>query len=136
MTTGRPPAFSKVYIDCKFPSSDENANEGELEADCTPSFSSSYRYHVFSQTPPLVVESWGFRFARDCVSELAARTLTAETPSYATILELDYKVREFPIPPEVLALLQDNGNSADEEPLPLAVKMQRFVLSHTREVSE
>jgi hypothetical protein len=43
-------------------------------------------------------ETWNYRFAAECVAEVAARTLTAEISSYATIMELDRKVREFPIP--------------------------------------
>ncbi len=84
-----------------------------------------------------IVGTWGFRFSLQCVSEVAARTLTAETPSYATIMELDRKVREFPIPPEAVALLEDFRSPQDgDEPLPLSVSMTRFVLSHSREVSK
>ena len=83
------------------------------------------------------VGTWGFRFALECVSEVAACTLTAEAPSYATIMELDRKVREFPIPAEAAALLEDFKAPQDgDEPLPLSVSMTRFVLSHSREVSK
>lgn len=52
-------------------------------------------------------------------------------------MELDRKVREFPIPPEAVALLEDLRNPQDgDEPLPLSVSMTRFVLSHSREVSK
>lgn len=135
MTTGRPPAFSKVYIDCKFPST-QKIEEGEPESDCTSIFLKCRTIVHLSKCYLPVVESWGFRFARECVSEMTLRTLTAEAPSYATIMELDKKVREYPIPPEALALLQDSGNSNEDEPPSLAATMQRFVLSHTREVSE
>ena len=81
------------------------------------------------------VNSWGCRFAVQCVAEVAARALAAEPPTYATILELDRKVREFPIPPEVVALLEDlRAPSEDEEPESLTKSMERMVLSHCREV--
>ena len=45
------------------------------------------------------------RFAFECVAEVAARALAAEPPSYAAIMELDRKVREFPVPPDVVAVV-------------------------------
>ena len=71
-----------------------------------------------------------------CVSEVAAKTLTAEAPSYETIMELDRKVREFPIPPDAAAMQEDLETPPDSEPPPLQDSMIRFVLSHSREVSE
>lgn len=72
--------------------------------------------------------SWGFRFASECVAEVAAKTLTAQVPSYQTILELDRVVREFPLP-ELPSEMPFNP----EKP---AMTMIRYVLSHSREVSE
>lgn len=52
-------------------------------------------------------------------------------------MELDRKVREFPIPADASAFLEDIKAPADpDEEIPLSVSMTRFVLSHTREVSE
>src|SRR5882762_7106903 len=79
--------------------------------------------------------SWGFRFAMECVAEVAARTLTAETPSYATIMDLDRKVREFPIPEDASAVAASTGPLQDAQLNP-SVAMMRCVLSHTREVSK
>lgn len=59
------------------------------------------------------------------MAEVISRTLTAETPSYATIMELDKKVREFPIPEERFHPVNDFGTS-----------MQQCVLEHMRESSE
>lgn len=53
---------------------------------------------------------------------MTARTLTAEAPSYATIMELDRKVREFPLPPLEDPSVEDVGAS-----------LQRCVLEHIRE---
>lgn len=58
------------------------------------------------------------------MADVTARTLTAEAPSYATIMELDKKVREFPLPEGM------DGPSAEED---LAGSFQRCVLDHIRE---
>ena len=70
------------------------------------------------------------------MAEVASKTLTAEAPSYETIMELDMKVREFPIPPDAAAFQEDLETPPDSEPPPLQDSMIRFVLSHSREVSE
>ncbi|CAA7261067.1 unnamed protein product [Cyclocybe aegerita] len=98
MNNGRPPSFSLAYADCSFPQYDTN-NETNLTA----------------------FEIWQFRFASECVADVTARTLTAEAPSYATIMDLDRKVREFPLP-EGLGSSDDFGTS-----------FQRFVLEHIKE---
>jgi len=79
--------------------------------------------------------SWGFRFAMECVADVAARTLTAETPSYATIMDLDRKVREFPIPEDASAVAASTGPLNNPHLSP-SMAMMRCVLSHTREVSK
>jgi hypothetical protein len=71
----------------------------------------------------------------ECVADVAARTLTAETPSYATIMELDRKVREFPIPEDASAVATSAMPLNDAQLSP-SVAMTRCVLSHTREVSK
>ena len=66
------------------------------------------------------VETWNYRFATECVAEVAARTLTAEIPSYATNMELDCKVREFPLQPILTKSSQKAHNALaacqNEEP--------------------
>jgi hypothetical protein len=43
---------------------------------------------------PELVNCWGFRFAYDGMAEIISRTLTATSPRYSTVKELDRKVRE------------------------------------------
>ncbi|KIK23287.1 hypothetical protein PISMIDRAFT_100858, partial [Pisolithus microcarpus 441] len=74
LETGRPPTFSLPYIDCQFPGGGSPDGNGG---------------------------SWTFRFASSCVADVAARTLTSDSPSYSTILELDRKVCNFPVPATV-----------------------------------
>ncbi|KAF9522363.1 fungal-specific transcription factor domain-containing protein [Crepidotus variabilis] len=102
LCTGRPPSFSLAYIDCGYPQygKDDNGEEG--------SFGSAF-------------EVWQCRFAAEIVAEVTARTLTTEAPSYATILELDQKVRNFPMP-DAIASSDDFGAS-----------FQKCVLEHIRE---
>ncbi|KAK0205099.1 fungal-specific transcription factor domain-containing protein, partial [Desarmillaria ectypa] len=94
LNTGRPPSFSLAYIDCSFPQYGDQKDG---------------------------VEIWQFRFASECVAEVTARTLTAEAPSYNTIMELDRKVREFPLP---TGMAEKND---------LGASFQRCVLDHIRE---
>lgn len=85
------------------------------------------------------VESWGYRFSSECVAEVAAQTLTAEIPSYATIMELDRKVREFRIPEHAANVATSVAAPVPTIPaddLEIAVSMGRFVMAHAREVSK
>ncbi|KAI0642067.1 fungal-specific transcription factor domain-containing protein [Trametes meyenii] len=116
LMTGRPPVIQRDYIDCKFPSPMMPPDDEEGEE------------------PEAAFETWGFRFALQCVSEVASKTLTSEAPSYEVIMELDRKIREFPIPPDAAAMQEDIEPPPDSEPPPLQESMIRFVLSHSREV--
>ncbi|KAF8172439.1 fungal-specific transcription factor domain-containing protein [Pholiota molesta] len=99
LNTGRPPSFSLAYIDCKYPQ--YSTEEGGLGA---------------------AFDDWQCRFSAEIVADVAARTLTAEAPSYTTIMELDRKVREFSLPAAI-------SSSSDD----LAASFQRCVLDHARE---
>lgn len=67
-------------------------------------------------------EIWQARFAAECVADVTTRTLTAEAPSYATIMELDRKVREFPLP-------EGLSSPSDDQ----ATSFKSFILEHIRE---
>ncbi|KAJ7932346.1 fungal-specific transcription factor domain-containing protein, partial [Mycena leptocephala] len=76
LNTGRPPSFSLAYIDCSFPRYEgSKAKDGSYSPELTT----------------ILGELWMFRFAAECVADVTARTLAAEAPSYATIMELDRK---------------------------------------------
>lgn len=81
------------------------------------------RFIDFTADHGPAVEVWQCRFAAECVADVTARTLTAEAPSYATIMDLDRKVREFPMPEGI-----DSAPSDD-----IAASFQRCVLEHIRE---
>ncbi|KAJ3522802.1 hypothetical protein NM688_g8822 [Phlebia brevispora] len=119
-----PPSFTRDYIDCKYPLLQHVDINDEVE---DPEEESDEDRNDFN--------TWGCRFAIQCVSEVAARALAADPPSYATIMDLDRRVREFPIPREVVAILEDLKNpSEDEGPPSLTTSMERMVMSHCREV--
>ncbi|EJD08116.1 uncharacterized protein FOMMEDRAFT_131048 [Fomitiporia mediterranea MF3/22] len=106
LACGRPPCITMPYVDCQFPQ-DEDARlneKGKME----PGFG-----------------SWMFRFTLECVSEISAKTLTASVPPYSMILDLDAKLRDFPVP-----------SFPDNIPVDLskpAAVMARYVFSHARE---
>lgn len=97
--TGRPPSFSMAYSDCHFP-----------EYDSSQGSPNDVQFCIFQ-----------FRFASECVSFVLSHTLTVEAPTYATILELDRKVRDYPLPDS----LYPQGDTP--------TSWQRFVLDHIRE---
>lgn len=154
--TGRPPVIQREYIDCKFPTpttfgDEEEGEEREAVCErvplpCPHGRDDGSRWLTPSSSPPpplpsllpflFAVENWGFRFALTCVAEVASKTLMSEAPSYETIMELDRKVREYPIPPDAAAFQEDLETPPDSEPPPLQEGMIRFVLAHSREVSE
>jgi hypothetical protein len=82
------------------------------------------------------VENFQFRFASECVAQVALCTLTAAGPSYSTILELDRKTRKFPIPEDALTAAQSDMSAVPQEHLTPSLSMQRCVLAHVQEVSE
>ncbi|KAG7093648.1 hypothetical protein E1B28_007310 [Marasmius oreades] len=109
--TGRPPAFSLAYIDCNFPEYVNDTTKGQGEA-------GNDQFGI-----------WQFRFAAECVAEISARTLTAETPTYATIMELDKKVRGFPLP-DVLVDRDPNRRSTDDD---MVLSFQICYIEHVKE---
>ena len=80
----------------------------------------------------LLVELWQFRFAAEVVAEISARTLTAEAPTYATIMELDRKVRDFPLPDIFAEKESDRRMTPDED---MVFSLQKCVLEHIKETS-
>ena len=44
------------------------------------------------------VAAWKARWAKECLSSVVMGTLTAETPKYASILELDRRIRDLSLP--------------------------------------
>ncbi|KAG2146729.1 fungal-specific transcription factor domain-containing protein [Suillus clintonianus] len=82
LALGRPPSNRLSYIDCEFPEDETTTmnDKGEVE---------------------IGFWRWKHTFTRDVFSQVTELTLSAELPSYDTILELDRKVREQVLPPSL-----------------------------------
>ncbi|KAJ7507700.1 fungal-specific transcription factor domain-containing protein [Mycena galericulata] len=108
---GRPPSIRLSYVDCEFPAAenetlDENGN------------------------PQVSYYEWKYTFTRDVFSIITERTLTAESPSYETILELDRLVRAKTLPAYLNVFL----GREDENCTP-SVYMQGCLLGQFRSVA-
>ncbi|KAF9534816.1 fungal-specific transcription factor domain-containing protein [Crepidotus variabilis] len=86
LTLGRPASIHLSDTDCEFPEDDEATVDDEGNV--------------------LVGHSrWRYQFMKDVFCHVTEKTLTAEAPSYQTILELDRKVREYSIPSHLNAFI-------------------------------
>ncbi|KAH9989846.1 hypothetical protein BJV77DRAFT_1015520, partial [Russula vinacea] len=83
LTFGRPPAFTTAHVDCKMP---------------------------FQGEPPVedAFNAWKHRFSSECMAPVHDQVFGAKTPTYATILQLDRKLRAYPVP----QALQIAGNES------------------------
>ena len=85
-----------------------------------------------------VVDTWKHRFSAECMSVVHDQAFGAKTPSYQTILQLDRKLRAFPVP----SVLQVAGfGSSDPASNNLTIDslgliMQRHIVLAIREMSE
>ena len=80
---------------------------------------------------------WKHRFTSECMSIVHDQAFGAKTPSYATVLELDRKLRAFPVPPNLQVPRFGNSASAVEsrqDNVPLM--LQRHIVLAIREMSE
>jgi hypothetical protein len=133
LSTGRPPAFNRAFIDCGFP------QEADIPTNLEPGDPlSSKVFTPLGFTPllmPELVNCWGFRFAYDGMAEIIARTLTATSPRYSTIKELDRKVRELQLPPQALEAMC-GGPGVDLRSIPLPACMLAHTVANLQNVSE
>ncbi|KAJ7576797.1 hypothetical protein C8J56DRAFT_971614 [Mycena floridula] len=110
-TTGRPPSFSLPHVDCKMPHGNEASDEQSFHA-------------------------WKHRFASECMNLLHDQAFSAKTPTYATVLQLDRKLRAFPVPP----VLQVAGFGSSEPraggfPETIMLTLQRHIVLAIREMN-
>jgi hypothetical protein len=80
-----------------------------------------------------VVGVWMYRFGFEAVAEIISRTLTAASPRYSTIKELDRKVHEFRVTPETLQAIR-GGPGVDPKSVPTPASMIAFMLSNIQDV--
>ena len=82
------------------------------------------------------VDTWKHRFAAECMSVVHDQAFGAKAPSYQTIVQLDRKLRAFPVP----SILQISGFGSTDTESPvahpsLALVMQRHIVLAVREMS-
>ena len=76
-----------------------------------------------------------FRFSNEVVSEMVARTLSATSPRYHTIKELDRKIRAFILPTQTLDAIR-GGPGVDPRSVPLAASMLTYMLGAIGDISK
>ncbi|KZP23890.1 hypothetical protein FIBSPDRAFT_1042717 [Athelia psychrophila] len=75
LALGRPPSMGLSYVDCALPQvQSDSDSEGQFW-------------------------KWRYQFNKNIFGSVLELTLCAKSPNYETILELDRKVREMPLPP-------------------------------------
>ncbi|TFK26171.1 hypothetical protein FA15DRAFT_637937 [Coprinopsis marcescibilis] len=87
-TFGRPPSFALPHIDTKMPFLHDPSEENSFHA-------------------------WKHKFSSECMNLFHDQAFGAKTPTYATVLQLDRKMRAFPVPPvlQVAGFGNCDGNS-------------------------
>ncbi|KIY71236.1 hypothetical protein CYLTODRAFT_140102 [Cylindrobasidium torrendii FP15055 ss-10] len=109
---GRQPSIRLSYCDTELPNDDEATldDEGNIKT-------GFYR--------------WKYEFCRDVFSQILEATLTAEPPSYQTVLDMDRKVREKALPPHLNLSTYSKDRLASITPL---MYMQGCLLNQHRTV--
>lgn len=94
LALGRPPSIRNTYIDCQFPKEEEqpshvSGDDASIGCQRQPGCPDFKR----TDHPPIDYQ-WKYEFVRDIMSLILEQTVTAEPPTYETILDLDRRVRE------------------------------------------
>jgi Fungal specific transcription factor domain len=130
LTFGRPPSFALPHVDCKQPFSNDTSDEQA----CNPFQLLSLN---LSANVVDLVHAWKHRFTSECMNLLHDQAFGAKMPTYATVLQLDRKMRAFPVPP----ILQVAGFGSTESrpggyPESIMLTMQRHIVLAIRETSK
>nr|GAT44715.1 predicted protein [Mycena chlorophos] len=110
-TMGRPTSFTLAHVDCKMPHSNDPPED--------------QAYH-----------NWKHRFVSECMVHLHEQAFGARAPTYATVLQLDRKMRAFPVP----QILQVAGFGSSEPrqrgfPDSVMLTLQRHIVLAIREMN-
>lgn len=113
ITYGRPPAFSTTQVDCKMPFPHDPSVDNAFSA-------------------------WKHNFSSECIAAVHDQVFGAKTPTYATILQLDRKLRAYQVPP-VLQIAGFGGTSSEPNlgPYPdsIPLTLQRHLVLAIREIN-
>ncbi|EAU90145.2 hypothetical protein CC1G_05683 [Coprinopsis cinerea okayama7 len=110
-TFGRPPSFALPHIDTKMPFINDKSDE-----------------HAF--------HAWKHKFSSECMNLFHDQAFGAKTPTYATVLQLDRKMRAFPVPPvlQVAGFGNSDGNRLIGQDT-VQLTLQRHIVLAIREMN-
>ncbi|KIJ13816.1 hypothetical protein PAXINDRAFT_170130 [Paxillus involutus ATCC 200175] len=107
---GRPPNVSPDWIDAPYPDDEFAAQSDKGE-------------------PEINWHSWSWRYSR-LLHEVLVNAFGTKTPTYKTILELDRKIRDFPIPPHLQPRCEKEGPRSS-----ISSQVQRLYLLTSKEAT-
>ena len=129
---GRPPSLIPSFIDCGFPRDlDEYTNkDGGKEMGC--------KFHILSPYPHVTksiylpsVHTWTWQYTR-LLHNVMTSAFGAKMPPYPAVLDLDRKIRDFPVP----KYLQPICASIEDSPPRQELTMQRWIVLSSKEASK
>jgi hypothetical protein len=88
----------------------------------------------------VLVNAWKHRFSSECMAAVHDQVFGARTPTYATILQLDRKLRAYQVPP-ALQIAGFGGTSSEPNtnigsyPESISLMLQRHIVLAIREMS-
>ncbi|KAG6844556.1 hypothetical protein H0H87_005976 [Tephrocybe sp. NHM501043] len=111
LTFGRPPSFALAHVDSRLPFLNDTSDDKSFHA-------------------------WKHRFSSECMNLFHDQAFGAKMPTYATVLQLDKKMRAFPVP----AVLQVAGFGSSEPrsggyPDTVNLTLQRHIVLAIREMN-
>ncbi|KAF8269849.1 hypothetical protein EI94DRAFT_1573121, partial [Lactarius quietus] len=102
---GRPPTLNLAHSDCRFPQ--------DLDPFLMPSGDPGHGFHA-----------WKFRYSAVCLSTSVQLAFSVHRTSYSSLLELDKRIRSFPLPAHLLSPVHETGGRDwDADP---SCAMQQF----------
>ncbi|KAF8079273.1 fungal-specific transcription factor domain-containing protein [Lyophyllum atratum] len=110
---GRPPTMSPSYIDCPIPRDPNEPANGDRE-------------------PPANFNTWNWQYTA-LLHSIMATAFGPKQPTYAVVLSLDRRVRDFPVPP-MWRPVCDAGQDV-HHPITTELHMQRWMVLATKEIT-
>lgn len=133
---GRPTTINLAHSDCRFPRDldPHQLPSGNSELGCKRLLLVPIIifFHVLNPTFSSV-HSWKFRYSAVCLSVSVQRAFSVYRESYSSLLELDERIRTFPIPSHLLSPAHETGGRDwDANP---STAMRQFFAACERESS-
>jgi hypothetical protein len=131
---GRPPSLQIQHTDCRFPDDLDPSIKpsGDLELGCE-FISSALKRHSMDML--YIGHAWKFRYSASCLSISVQQVFSTRVPNYTALLELDKKIRKFPLPSHLQSPVQ--ASESDKVWLSDPARaMQQYCVVCERESSE